>query len=388
MTDPIRVMIADDEDSVRSTLSSLLSSEPDIVVVGEASDAEGAIEMAASRRPAVAVLDVRMPHGGGLRAASEITERSPETRVLALSGLEDADSILEMIDAGASAYVSKGDDTEKIIEAIHRLADEHEGKVLRLSERPPLEEVFRDTGWMDRRRDRTRRIKEVIRAGGPRLVYQPIFDVTDGKCVGAEALSRFDASPAKTPETWFAEADQVGLQVELELTVVRKALDDLHRFDPDAFVSVNVSPGTCRSEDLVDAIERSSPRRIILEITEHAQIPDYEPITTCLEPLRARGLRMAVDDTGAGFSSMKHVLGFSPELIKLDIELCRDVESDLARRALVRALVRFATSVDADIVAEGIDSQAQLFALRDAGVRYGQGSLLGRPESLPGSGAS
>jgi EAL domain-containing protein (putative c-di-GMP-specific phosphodiesterase class I) len=97
---------------------------------------------------------------------------------------------------------------------------------------------------------------------------------------------------------------------------------------------------------------------------------------------------MAVDDTGAGFSSLKHVLGLSPEFIKLDIELCRDVDSDQARRALVRAMVGFASNVDADIVAEGVESQAQLFALRDAGVRYGQGSLLGRPESLPGSGAS
>ena len=95
-----------------------------------------------------------------------------------------------------------------------------------------------------------------------------------------------------------------------------------------------------------------------------------------------------MDDTGAGFSSLRHVLGLSPELIKLDIDICHGIESDPARKALVRALAEFASHVGAEIVAEGIGSPTQLFALRDAGVRYGQGSFLGSPQPLPGSGGS
>jgi EAL domain-containing protein (putative c-di-GMP-specific phosphodiesterase class I)/DNA-binding NarL/FixJ family response regulator len=386
VTDPISVMIADDEDAIRKALTSLLSTDPGIVVVGEASDAQDAIDLAARHHPAVALLDVRMPRGGGSRAASEISRRSPDTRVIALSAHEDADTILAMLDAGASAYVTKGDDTGRIIEAIHRFAegsDEHAGSD---TERASLMNALRDTRWAERRRERSRRIQEVIEAGGPRMVYQPVFDITDGRWVGAEALARFEAPPARSPDRWFAEAEQAGLRVEVELASMRTALADLARLDLSAFLSINVSPSTCCSPQLSEMLEQSQAERLVLEITEHDPVADYAQLSACLSPIRDRGVRVAVDDTGAGFSSLSHVLGFSPELIKLDIEMSRDIESDDVRRALVRALAGFASHIGAEIVAEGIESPPQLFALRDAGVRFGQGFLLGRPEPLPESG--
>jgi EAL domain-containing protein (putative c-di-GMP-specific phosphodiesterase class I)/CheY-like chemotaxis protein len=388
MSNPIRVTIADDEDAIRTALTSLLSSDPGIVVVGEASDAQGAIELAASLHPAVALLDVRMPEGGGPRAASEITRHSPDTRVIALSALEDADSILEMMDAGADGYVSKADDIEKIAEAIHRWGDDPAALVDARRERAPMQEMLRDTGWIERRRERSERIRAVMQAGGPRLIYQPLIDLTDGRCIGVEALSRFDALPHRAPDKWFAEADLEGLRVEMELIAVRSALDDLDRLDPDAFLSVNVSPVTCCAPELRGTIERSQPERVVLEITEHTPVTDYRELSACLAPLRTRGVRLAIDDTGAGFSSLSHVLGLAPELIKLDIDVCRNIEADETREALVRALADFASHIGADIVAEGIESPAQLFALRDAGVRYGQGFYFGRPQSLPGTGGS
>jgi len=385
--DPIRVMIADDEDAIRTALSSLLSSDPGIVVIGEASDAQGAIELAATRHPEVALLDVRMPRGGGARAASEIGRRSPETRVIALSALEDAGSILEMLDAGAAAYVAKGDDTDKIVDTIHRLAMETKPAPALTRERA-LEQALGGEGWLDRRRQRSEQIQAIIRAGGPRIVFQPLFDLTDGACIGAEALSRFDALPTRSPERWYEEADKAGLRVELELTALRAAFEDLGQLPPDTFLSVNVSPITCCSDELPRTIERSEPHRIVLELTEHTPVTDYQQLSRCLAPLRAAGVRIAVDDTGAGFSSLSHVLALSPELIKLDIAMCRGIETDDAREALVRALADFASHIGAEIVAEGIESAEQLFTLREAGVRYGQGFFLGRAQSLPGTGGS
>ena len=384
---PIRVMIADDEDAIRATLTSLLSTDPGIVVIGEASDAQGAIELAATRHPEVALLDVRMPRGGGPRAASEIARRSPDTRVIALSAMEDAGSILEMLDAGAAAYVAKGDDTDKIVATIHRLAGETEASTT-LTRTRALEEALGGPGWLDRRRQRTEQIESIIRAGGPRIVYQPLFDLTDGVCVGAEALSRFDALPTRSPERWYEEADKAGLRAEMELAALRAAFADLDQLPPDAFLSVNVSPATCCSPELPATIERSAPERIVLELTEHTAVPDYQQLSRCLAPLRAAGVRIAVDDTGAGFSSLSHVLALSPELIKLDIAMCRGIETDDARAALVRALADFASHIEADIVAEGIESSEQLIALRDAGVRLGQGFFLGRALPLQGTGGS
>jgi EAL domain-containing protein (putative c-di-GMP-specific phosphodiesterase class I)/DNA-binding NarL/FixJ family response regulator len=378
--DPIRVMIADDEAAIRATLRSLLSGDPGIVVVGEASDAQAAIDMATSRHPEIALLDVRMPRGGGPRAASEITRRSPETRVIALSALEDAGTILEMLDAGATAYVSKGDDTDAIVDAIHRLA-EHADTQARGG-------ITLERDWLDRRRSRTEQIRAIIEAGGPQVVYQPIFDLPSGEYVGAEALSRFDAVPTRSPERWFEEADKAGLRAEMELCAVRSALADLGRLPPETFLGVNVSPLTCCTPELADAIIGSTPARIVLEITEHTPVEDYEQLSGCLRPMRDRGVRVAIDDTGAGFSSLSHVLALRPELIKLDIDMCRAIQTDPARRALVTALTGFASHIGADVVAEGIESPEQLFAVREAGVRYGQGFLLGRPQPLEMTGGS
>jgi EAL domain-containing protein (putative c-di-GMP-specific phosphodiesterase class I)/DNA-binding NarL/FixJ family response regulator len=379
---PISVMIADDEETIRKTLRSLLSEDPGIVVVGEASDAQAAIEIATTRHPEIALLDVRMPQGGGPRAASEIARRSPDTRVIALSALEDAGTILEMLDAGATAYISKGDDTETIVAAIHRLAADGDTQ----AEGAGIPTLERD--WLDRSRRRSEQIQAIIEAGGPRVVYQPIFDLPTGEYVGAEALSRFDAAPARAPERWFEEADKAGLLVEMELCAVRSALAGLDRLPTETFLGINVSPLTCCSRDLADAIVRSTPDRIVLEITEHTPVDDYDQLSACLEPLRGRGVRVAIDDTGAGFSSLSHVLALRPELIKLDIDMCRSIHTDTARQALVAALTDFASHIGADVIAEGIESSEQLFALRVAGVRCGQGFLLGRAQPLEMTGGS
>lgn len=385
--DPIRVMIADDEDAIRAALTSLLSADPGIVVIGEASDAQAAIELAASRHPEVALLDVRMPRGGGPRAALEITQDAPDIRVIALSALEDAGSVLEMLDAGASAYVAKGDDTDTIIATVHRLAEDAGTPAATTRERA-VDDLLGAAGWLDRRRARAEQIHAIIGAGGPRIVYQPLFDLSNGACIGAEALSRFDASPTRSPERWYEEADKAGLRVEMELTALGAALEGLDQLPSDAFLSVNLSPMTCCSHELPEAIERSVPARIVLELTEHTRVADYPQLTSCLAPLRADGVRIAVDDAGAGFSSLSHVLALSPELIKLDVDMCRGIESDDAREALVRALADFASHIGADIVAEGIESSEQLYVLREAGVRYGQGFFLGRAQPLHGTGGS
>jgi EAL domain-containing protein (putative c-di-GMP-specific phosphodiesterase class I)/CheY-like chemotaxis protein len=385
--DPIRVMIADDEDAIRAALVSVLEDDPTIIVVGEANDAQTAIELAAKRQPAVALLDVRMPRGGGPRAALEIAKRSPETRVIALSALEDAASILEMLDAGAAAYVGKADDTDTIVSTIHRLAEEPPAAAGVTLERR-LDDVLREDGWLDRRRERAALMRSIIDAGGPRIVYQPLFDLSDGDYIGAEALARFDAKPTRPCERWFEEADKAGLLIEMELSALRSAFANLDRLPLSTFLSVNVSPATCFSPELPEVLADRDPARVVLELTEHAPVTDYGQLSRSLEPMRARGVRIAVDDTGAGFSSLSHVLALAPELIKLDIKMCRDVEHDGARRALIHAIVDLAGQIGAGVVAEGIESSAQLIALRDAGVRYGQGFFLGRPERLDTMGGS
>ena len=377
----IRVMIADDEEGIRDALSSLLADDEQISLVGAGGDADQAIAIAARERPDVALLDVRMPRGGGPRDAREIAQVSPGTELIALSANDDLDDIRAMLRAGAGAYLVKGEGTAEIVDAIHRCIEGSDGRT-RWAALLPRAYGTRPFGS----RERLRRIEAAVRGEGVDVVYQPIFDLRDGRPVGAEALCRFRAAPVRSPDVWFAEAAEVGLDIELEAMAVRRAVRSLDWFDPSIVLGVNVSPEMCCSSELPEALETVPADRLVLEITENAPVHDYERLGAALAPMRARGVRLAIDDTCSGFASLRHVLHLRPDTIKLDITLTGGIETDTARRLLVEALVGFAPSVGAEVLAEGIESVEQLLALRDAGVQLGQGYYLGRPGPLPDSG--
>ncbi|CAN0461278.1 unnamed protein product, partial [Scytosiphon promiscuus] len=195
-----------------------------------------------------------------------------------------------------------------------------------------------------------------------------------------EALCRFSAEPYRSPDVWFDEAAAVGLSVELELASIRQAVEKIREIAPDQYISVNASPSTVISDQFASTFLNLPLDRILLEITEHAVIDDYEIFTKVLRPLRHAGLRLAVDDAGAGHSSLRHIVQLNPDYVKVDMSLTRNVDSDLARRALIGALLFYTRETSAHIIAEGIETEAELNTLKLLGVRRGQGYLLGRPE--------
>jgi EAL domain-containing protein (putative c-di-GMP-specific phosphodiesterase class I) len=215
------------------------------------------------------------------------------------------------------------------------------------------------------------------------MVFQPIANLRDRTVVGFEALARFNAEPAQAPDVWFATAERGGLRVPLELAAVEAAIVHLPLLPPGVFLSVNVSPDTAVSADLEAALDGAAPERMVVEITEHAPIDDYDAVTPGLQRLRARGIRLAIDDAGAGFASLRHILRLAPDFIKTDMTLTRNITSSRAERALTSALIAFAGETGARIIAEGIESDAELSSLAALGVRYGQGYHLGRPAPAP-----
>lgn len=148
------------------------------------------------------------------------------------------------------------------------------------------------------------------------------------------------------------------------------------------FLSLNVSPSTIVLPDFTAGLADQPLDRLVLEITEHTQVSDYGVLSEVLAPLRAAGLRIAVDDVGAGFASMRHVLVLAPELIKLDLSLVRGISHDVRRQSLAAALLTFAADLGASVVAEGVETAGELDCLRELGVHFGQGFHLGRPEPL------
>ncbi|MGS1079783.1 EAL domain-containing protein [Pseudoxanthomonas beigongshangi] len=230
--------------------------------------------------------------------------------------------------------------------------------------------------------EKVERVTSVLEMGQPSIVYQPIYHLAEERIVGIECLSRFDINPPRPPDLWFNEAREIGLGVRLELNAILTALDGLRHVPGDFYVSVNVSPQTIISGEIAGYLDELPPHRLVLEITEHAYVEDYAVLREQLAPMRRQGVRIAIDDAGAGYASMRHVLATSPDIIKLDMTLTRSIDSDSPRRALAAALIAFARETHSGIVAEGVETAAELAALRALGVPDAQGYFLSRPLSL------
>jgi EAL domain-containing protein (putative c-di-GMP-specific phosphodiesterase class I) len=214
------------------------------------------------------------------------------------------------------------------------------------------------------------------------MVFQPQFELAGGTQTAVEALARFPRGSSQPPTSWFAEAEAQGLSVDLELGCVRAALDQLQHVPCHVRLAINVSPEAAIRPEFVELIEPVA-ERVIIELTERAPVSDYDSLAAALDVLRERGAQLAIDDVGAGFASLRHVLRLAPDIIKLDISLTRELETSPACRALTSALVDFGKKIGATIVAEGIESEADLTVCHRLGVGQGQGYYLGVPGPLP-----
>lgn len=382
--EPIRVLIADDEPALRGALADLLAHEDDVVLIGAAGDADEAIAIAGDVRPDVALVDVSMPAGGGPRAAREIARCSPGTRVIALSAFEDRPTVLEMLRAGAVGYLVKGTAGEEIVGSIQKVmaggaslsSEVIAGIVHELAKQLRREDDERER--LDARRGE---IERFVAGEGVSMAFQPIVDLVTNETVGLEALARFAAPPPRPPNEWFAEAVALALGVQLELTTVARALRALPSIAPGVYLAVNCSHRAAVSSELAELL-RPHAARLVLEITEHEAVEDYDDLVAGLAPLRALGARVAIDDAGAGFASLRHTLRIAPDIVKLDLSLTRDIDTDRAKRALAVALVSFAQEMGSSLVAEGIETPGELETLRGLGVGYGQGFYLAEPGPL------
>jgi EAL domain-containing protein (putative c-di-GMP-specific phosphodiesterase class I) len=188
--------------------------------------------------------------------------------------------------------------------------------------------------------------------------------------------------PVRGPDRWFEDALDIGLGSELELAAVKQAVAAQELLPTTAFVAVNVSPATVLSGKLGALLESAEGARLVIELTEHVLVEDFDALGKALATLRGQGVRLAVDDTGAGYAGFRHLLGLHADIIKLDISLTRGIDTDPARRALGAALVKFADDTGAQLIAEGVESATELSTLIELGIGWAQGYHLARPAPL------
>lgn len=382
---PIRVLIADDDRLFGRALHDLLAEEASIDVVGQARGVQEAVELAGLGRPQVALIDVRMPGGGGAEATRAILARDPSVRVIALSASERRAEVLEMLSAGATGYLVKGATLDEILGAIQR-AHRGESPLSPTVARGVIDTALGHSGESDLHRTLRARREQLLAGEHMAVRFQPIVELATEEVVGYEALTRFELEPARPPDEWFAAASQLGFGTELELAAVRNVViaagDSARRTLDGRHLGINASPQTVCDARFADALAAVDRERLVVEVTEHATIADYEQFRSRFSELAGTGVTLAVDDAGSGYASLRHILQLEPRAIKLDLVLIRDIDRHRPKRVLAATLLEFAHQTGATVVAEGIETAAELGTLRDLGIRYGQGFLFGRPAPI------
>jgi EAL domain-containing protein (putative c-di-GMP-specific phosphodiesterase class I) len=223
------------------------------------------------------------------------------------------------------------------------------------------------------------RILTIISERAFHPVFQAIVDITTARVVGYEALTRFESG--QRPDLQFGEADEAGLGIELETACLRASIDASVDLPADTWLSLNVSPALALAQAPLAELLIHGERPIVIEITEHVVIDNYEGLARALQAVR-RYVRLAIDDAGSGYAGLSHILELRPDILKLDIALVRSVNTDPGRHALVASMVAFARETHCTVLAEGIETTGELESLRALGVELGQGYLLARPASI------
>ena len=224
---------------------------------------------------------------------------------------------------------------------------------------------------------RTRaRIREIIDTNAFHPLFQPIVDLETGSPVGYEALTRFaDGTP---PDRLFEEAAAVGMGPALEAVTLKAALRAADELRITGWLNLNVSPALILEGTALRSLLGDVGRPTVLEITEHAEIIDYGAFRAAIALLDP-GVRLAIDDAGSGHASLTHVYELRPAIVKLDRTMVAGVDRDPARQAIVAGMRYFAETAGCELVAEGIETAAELETIRRLGILLGQGYLLGRP---------
>ena len=382
------VFIIDDNTTNVALLEQLLR-RAGLRSVHTATDPREALVRLDSVEPDLVLLDLHMPQLDGYTVLRHIVEHAagqylPVMVLTADARREASERALTM---GARDFLTKPFDATEVILRVRNLL---ETRYLHVTLRQHNLELRAELGsYRDLERAeleamtcQRERIERVLRDRAVRMVYQPVVDLNTHQLVGVEALARFPDAPTQGPDRWFSEAERVGLGIDLELCAVDAALGAVGQLPSNAFLAVNVSPGTMLSQRLADVIPTDLAPRMVIELTEHVPVEDYDAVNAAADSLRDNGARLAVDDMGAGYAGFRHLLSLKPDIVKLDISLTRGIDQDPGRRALASALVHFTQDTSAALIAEGIETSGELDTLHELQVDWAQGYHLGRPESL------
>jgi len=221
-------------------------------------------------------------------------------------------------------------------------------------------------------------VEQIIETASIDITFQPIVNFETGKILACEAKWVFKEAPVRGSETWFDMAHRVGLGEQLELLAYDLAIEQSKALGDDVSIELGLSSKTLLGNGFRERLARLPQNVMIaIELTEHDELLRMRELNNVLGMMRAKFIRLSIDDTGVGYSSLKRIISLKPDMVKLERALVSNLDGDRIKQALIRALQEFAAEIGVRVVAEGVERAAERDALLNLGVTLGQGYLFG-----------
>ncbi|MFO0735309.1 MAG: EAL domain-containing protein [Labilithrix sp.] len=368
-----RLLIVEDDDGLRTVLARRLNGNFDVVSVG---DGTAAAELLVNQTFDGVLSDINLPGMSGVELLRVVRSYDLDVPVVLMTGQPSIETAVAALELGALTYLQKPFSHDQLEQTLLRA-----GKLARLA-RTKREAALAGLGGSILPGDRAGLHTSLNRAlDSLTMVYQPIVDSRTRKTAGYECLMRTKEPSLPHPGAVLEAAERLGRLHDLGRRVRAHAVEGFHAADEDSLLFVNLHPADLLDADLYD---RAAPltkiaHRVVLEITERAALDDLTETKHRAAELRRRGFKIAIDDLGAGYAGLTSFATFEPEVVKLDMTLIRDIEKSTVKRQIVGSMSRLCRDLDMRVVAEGIETAAELACLLDLGCDYLQGYFLGRP---------
>lgn len=368
------VLVVDDEESVRKLVRRML--EGGGFSVTDTGSVQGGLDHFTDHPVDVVVSDIHLPDGQGLDLLKKIRQRDMDVPVILMTGAPDLEMATEAIRYGAFRFVSKPVPRDELLQMVQYAV--RMGRLSRLKR-----EALNLTGKDHKRLRDTAGLEISFDTAIQRLwvEFQPIVRAGERSAYAYEVLVRNDEPTLRSPVDLLRTASELNRTKELGRLIRRKASEAIRQAPPGALLFVNLVAQDLEDSHLFDPDAPLSriAERVVLELTEREALEPGQELEAKISALRDLGFRIAVDDLGAGYSGLATFAQLSPEIVKLDMSLVRDIDSNLAKRKTVTAMIELCQGLGIKVVAEGIETSAERDCLTRLGCDFLQGYFFSRP---------
>lgn len=234
-------------------------------------------------------------------------------------------------------------------------------------------------------------LQDILSQRNLTALFQPILDLKGSEFIGFEGLIRGPSnSPLHSPFNLFGAAQQHGLSLDIEMLCRQIVLQTFARLKLPGSLFLNVSPmalthPSFKNGQTLEYMQQVgiTPEQVIIELTENQPTFDFEAVRNALRHYRNMGFKIAMDDLGAGFSSLRLWSELCPEFVKIDMHFVQGANSDPLKRQFLKSIQQIAESSGSHVIAEGVESEAELLAVKETGIALGQGYFIARPSPTP-----